>query len=181
MRNLTEHYIKQWVIPFYQSKIIDWENKKEKLLQVYDRFSKPIMEGGEQLTDFNIGEVRYDMLIQNIIFDDLKKGVKEMGFDKSPVVKNSWFQIYNMAHSHAVHNHGMGCLSVVCYIKYDPLYHRPTTFIAPYHSLDDGNVMEYEPEGVEEGTIVIFPSSIAHYIPTNQTEVERMVLACNIN
>jgi hypothetical protein len=181
MKNLTEHYIKQWVIPFYHSRIIDWENKREKLLQVYERFSKPLMNGTEQLTDFNSGETRYDMLIQNILFDDLRIGVKELGFDKTPTVKNSWFQIYNISHSHAVHNHGMGALSVVCYIKYNSAYHRPTTFIAPYHSLDDGNVLEYEPDDVEEGSIIIFPSSLAHYVPTNQSTVERMVLACNIN
>ena len=180
MKNSTEHFVKEWVIPFYQSKITDWEGKREKLLQVYDTFSKPIMEEGEQLTDFNLSDSRYDMIIQHILFDDLKRGVKEMGFNQVPTVQNSWFQIYNIAHSHAVHNHGMGALSVVCYIKYDPDYHRPTTFIAPFHSLDDGNVMEYEPSGIEEGSIVIFPSSIAHYVPTNQSTVERMVLACNI-
>lgn len=181
MKSLTKHFVKDWVVPFYQSKIINWEGKREKLLQIYEKFSKPLMEEGEQFTDFNMGTSRYDNLIQNVLFDDLRLGVKEMGFDKIPTIQNSWFQVYNLAHSHAVHNHGMGALSVVCYIKYDPKYHRPTTFIAPFHSLDDGNVMEYEPSNIEEGSIVIFPSAIAHYVPTNQSTSERMVLACNVN
>ena len=68
---------------------------------------------------------------------------------------------------------------MVCYIMYDPEHHRPTTFVCPYMSLDDGN-LEWEPEGVEEGTLVMFPSGLAHYVPTNQSDVRRMILSANI-
>lgn len=74
----------------------------------------------------------------------------------------------------------MGSLSVVCYIKYDSTVHKPTTFISPFLNLEDGNVMEYQPSDVEEGTFVVFPSALAHYVPTNQSDVERMILAFNM-
>ena len=98
----------------------------------------------------------------------------------APRVANAWFQTYDLAHSHAIHNHGLGNLSMVCYIMYDPEHHRPTTFVCPFMSLDDGNLLEWEPEGVEEGTLVMFPSGLAHYVPTNQSDVRRMILSANI-
>mgnify|MGYP002641615821 CR=1 FL=1 len=180
MKNLTDNYIKDWVIPFYQGKISQWELKSQKLIQIYDRFSKPVMESGDQITDFDTNNSQYDMLIQNILLDDLRTATKEMGFDRIPIIQNSWFQIYNKAHSHSIHNHGMGSLSVVCYIKYDSTVHKPTTFISPFLNLEDGNVMEYQPSDVEEGTFVVFPSALAHYVPTNQSDVERMILAFNM-
>lgn len=180
MKSSIDHFIKPWVIPFYKGKIAQWELKKQKLIEIYDRFSKPIMECGDQLTDFDTANSQYDMLIQNILLDDLRTATKEMGFDRIPIIQNSWFQVYNKAHSHSIHNHGMGSLSSVCYIKYNAEVHRPTTFISPFLNLEDGNVMEYQPEDVDEGTIVVFPSALAHYVPTNQSDVERMILAFNM-
>ena len=69
---------------------------------------------------------------------------------------------------------------MVCYIKYDPEHHRPTTFVAPFMSLHDGNLLEWEPNDVEEGTMVLFPSGLSHYVPANQSEVRRMILSANI-
>jgi len=40
--------------------------------------------------------------------------------------------------------------------------------------------MEWEPEDIEEGTFVLFPSGLPHYVPTNQTDVRRMILSANI-
>ena len=182
MKNLTRnHFISDWVIPFYQTKISNWEDKKEKLLQIYDMFSKDNMSSGEQLTDFEDNSTRYHVLIENILFDDIKRAKLELGFDtKTPKINNAWFQIYEYGHSHSIHNHGMGCLSMVCYIKYNPQKHRPTTFIAPFTSLRDGNVLEWEPKDVDEGTMVIFPSALSHYVPTNQSDDIRMILSANI-
>ena len=56
----------------------------------------------------------------------------------------------------------------------------PTTFLAPFLSLKDGNVMEYIPKGVSEGSMVLFPSGLMHYAPVNQTNSKRMILAANV-
>lgn len=178
---IHNHFITDWVIPFYQTKISNWDDKKEKLLQIYDSFSKEYMSSGEQLTDFNGNSTRYHILIQNILFDDIKNAVSELGFkNKIPKIDNAWFQIYEYGHSHSVHNHGMGRLSMVCYIKYNPQKHRPTTFVAPFTCLKDGNVLEWEPKNVDEGTMVVFPSALSHYVPTNQSDDIRMILSANI-
>lgn len=45
----------------------------------------------------------------------------------------------------------------------------------------DGNVLEYIPEGVTEGTLIVFPTSLAHYVPVNRSEESRVILSMNIN
>ena len=45
----------------------------------------------------------------------------------------------------------------------------------------DGNVFEYEPTGIEEGDLIVFPTSLAHYVPVNRSDVERRILSMNMN
>ena len=175
-----KNFIDKFAIPFYQAKIDNWEEKKQKLLTVYEQYAKDTMVENEQGSDFD-ADNNYHILIETILFDDIKKACKELAlFKRAPRIANAWFQTYDLAQSHPLHNHGLGNLSMVCYITYDPEHHKPTTFIAPFMSLDDGNVMEWEPEDIEEGTFVIFPSGLPHYVPTNQTDVRRMILSANI-
>jgi hypothetical protein len=175
-----KNFIEKFAIAFYQTKIENWEEKKQKLLDIYERFAQDNMDEGEQNSDFE-QDNNYHIAIETILFDDLRRATKEIVEHKrAPRVANAWFQTYDLAHSHAIHNHGLGNLSMVCYIMYDPEHHRPTTFVCPFMSLDDGNLLEWEPEGVEEGTLVMFPSGLAHYVPTNQSDVRRMILSANI-
>jgi|TARA_Y100000015_G_scaffold42215_1_gene49380 hypothetical protein len=175
-----KNFIEKFAIPFYQTKIENWEEKKQKLLDIYDRFAQDNMNGAEQNSDFE-RDNSYHNLIEHILFDDIRKATREMVEDKRiHRLSNAWFQTYDLAHFHAIHNHGLGGLSMVCYMMYNPEHHRPTTFVCPFMSLDDGHILEWEPKGVEEGTLVMFPSQLAHYVPTNQSDVRRMILSANI-
>ena len=51
----TDHYIKDWVIPFYHVKLGDWERKKNALLKIWEHNSKDNMISGDlhdQSTDY---------------------------------------------------------------------------------------------------------------------------------
>ena len=173
-------FIESFSIPFYQTKIEDWEFKQEKLLSIYEDYARDNMSFSEQNSDFD-NENNYHVMIETILFEDIKRAVKEIDWiGGRPRVGNAWFQTYDHQHTHAVHNHGLGHLSMVCYIKYNPEKHRPTTFVCPYTSLIDGNVMEWEPEDVEEGTLIMWPSGLAHYAPANLSDERRMILSANI-
>ena len=45
----------------------------------------------------------------------------------------------------------------------------------------DGNVIEYEPDDVEEGTLIVFPTSLPHYVPVNKSDEPRIILSMNMN
>ena len=45
----------------------------------------------------------------------------------------------------------------------------------------DGYVFEYIPTDVEEGTLIVFPTSLPHYVPPNTSDVDRLILSMNIN
>ena len=114
--------------------------------------------------------------------DDLIRVKKDFGYgDKQLRINSAWFQQYEKKHTHYVHNHGFGGFSSVLYLKFDPEHHQPTVFVAPYVSNMDGNVLEYIPEGVTEGTLIVFPTSLAHYVPVNRSEESRVILSMNIN
>jgi hypothetical protein len=114
--------------------------------------------------------------------DDLIKIKKEFGYqDKQFRINSAWFQQYNKKHTHYVHNHGFGGFSSVLYLKYNPELHHPTFFVAPFFSNIDGNLIEYEPDEVEEGTLIVFPTSLPHYVPVNTSEESRIILSMNMN
>lgn len=176
----TDHYIKDWIIPFYLGEINQWENKKNALLSLFEKKSKPnLAADGEQKTDFNINN-DYHKLVEALLFEDIRLAYKSLGFTGNPEIGNAWFQSYSRAEYHGTHNHGMCALSMVVFIKYDDTKHSPTTFIAPYLSFRDGNVMEFIPDGVHEGSIIMFPSGLMHHAPSNQNDEERLILSANI-
>ena len=45
----------------------------------------------------------------------------------------------------------------------------------------DGNLIEYEPDDVEEGTLIVFPTSLPHYVPVNKSDEPRIILSMNMN
>ena len=172
-------YIKKFAIPFFKGKISDWDTKRESILQILDRFKDNMVEG-DQLTDYNSNR-QYHFLLEGILMDDLIRVKNDFGIEKQIRINSAWFQQYNKAHAHSVHNHGFGGFSSVLYLKFDPVHHKPTTFVAPFLNNMDGNVFEYIPTDVEEGTLIVFPTSLPHYVPPNTSDVDRLILSMNIN
>jgi hypothetical protein len=186
---MSEHFIKDWVIPFYQGKIKNWKDKRLTLLSLYNK-NKHNMLGGEQYTDYDQNN-NYHSLVEGILFDDIKDAIKELGYENMPMmdmskhktseVTSAWFQHYDRGQHHPAHNHGLGGLSFVCFIEYDSNEHVPTTFISPFTNLWDGNVLDYTPKNIEEGSFLIFPASLTHCVLPNTSDVRRLILSFNIS
>lgn len=172
-------YLKKFAIPFYHTKIEGWDVKKIKIDEIYDA-NKHHMVYCDQITDYDTNR-QYHFLLEGILMDDLIRVKKRFGIEKQIRINSAWFQQYNKSHNHHVHNHGFGGFSSVLYLKFDPEHHRATTFVAPFLNNFDGNVFEYEPTGIEEGDLIVFPTSLAHYVPVNRTDVERRILSMNMN
>ena len=178
--NYSGPYLKKFAIPFWKGMISDWESKKVKIWEIFNKFEKNMVEG-DQLTDYDSNR-QYHFLLEAILMDDLIKVKKEFGYaDKQFRINSAWFQQYNKKHAHYIHNHGFGGFSSVLYLKYNPEKHSPTFFVAPFMSNIDGNLIEYEPDGVEEGTLIVFPTSLPHYVPVNTSDEPRIILSMNMN
>tara|TARA_B100001094_G_scaffold282594_1_gene294775 strand:- start:552 stop:1121 length:570 start_codon:yes stop_codon:yes gene_type:complete len=177
-------YLKKFAIPFANYKIPDWDKKKEQLMEIYDEYSKDnLKEHTDHVTDYSTNKdcARYTDLIDPILREDfthILSAFGHRGYDFR--IGAAWFQYYESSHGHPVHNHGFGGYSSALFIEYDPKSHRPTTFVSPFLNNFDGNVVDYMPEDIEEGHLLVFPTSLLHYAPTNTTNVRRTILSMNI-
>lgn len=175
-----KNYIEKFTIPFWQAKIIDWETKKEQLMSLYNNI-KGKMVIGDQYSDYDVTNNYYNT-IQTILLDDLIAARKELKLEQHLVrVNAAWFQMYEKGHHHPIHNHGIGGFSSVCYIEYDPLEHEPTRFVAPFNDFRRNDMLEYIPEGIEEGSIIFFPCNISHYVAPSKSDKPRLILSFNIS
>ena len=173
------HFIKDWVVPFYHVKLDDWDRKKSHLLKIYKTRAEKNMIEDEQVSDFDQNN-HYEGLILKTLYKDLIDGVEALGYEGLPTLDNSWFQIYNKDHTHSPHNHGIGILSLVVFIEFSE-GHKPTTFLSPFLNFKNGHIMEYSPKDVGEGSMIIFPSALVHYAPVNKTDTKRMILSSNLS
>ena len=184
-------YLKRFAIPFANYKIPDWDRKKGQLMEIYNEYSKDNLEEqqkhlkpyADQVTDYSTdGESgRYCHLIDPILREDFTHILSAFGHrGYNFKIGAAWFQYYESSHGHPVHNHGFGGYSSALFIEYDPKSHRPTTFVSPFLNNFDGNVVDYMPADVEEGHLLVFPTSLLHYAPTNTTNVRRTILSMNI-
>lgn len=154
-------------VPIYNYKVINWEIKKKKLLDLFNSSPKEIVG--------NVIASPYDIKT-NILLDEIKLFEEELKV--SLYSTEVWFQRYENNMNHAVHTHGPTGFSSVCFIEYDKNYHKPTTFISPFGNYITGELERYEPD-VEEGDIIFFPSNLLHYAPCNLSNKIRTIMSFN--
>lgn len=168
-------YDNMFYIPILKIQCKDWENKKAQLI----RISENLKFTNYQLkTDFFDDSVKNISTISEIFSDEIAIAQNKFGFTHSKIT-HSWFEEALFGGQHKPHTHSNKGYSAVCYLMFDFLNHKPTTFIAPFHNFLDGEALEYTPE-VKEGTIIFFPSSILHFSNVNLSEQPRKVVSFNI-
>lgn len=174
-----KNYIESFTIPYWQLQVSNWKQKKRDLLNLYHSRSKHMLVG-EQITDYNSNN-NYHLVVQDILCDDLLVAKKALNLEHFPgTVQSCWFQEYGRSHYHGIHNHGIGGFSSVLFIEFDPDQHEPTTFVSPFNEWIRNDMIEWKPDGVTEGTMIFFPMNLAHFAPTNFSDVPRLILSCNI-
>jgi hypothetical protein len=175
-----ENYFEAFTIPYWQSKVTNWEEKKKSLLALYYN-NKGNMSSGDQHTDYN-HKNNYQSQVQAILLDDLYSARKSLNLEHHALrVTTAWFQLYEQYHHHSIHNHGINGFSSVCYVEYDAIEHEPTRFVCPFNSYINNDVIEFIPKNIEEGSIVFFPSNISHYVAPNKSLKHRLILSFNIS
>ena len=95
------------------------------------------------------------------------------------IVGDMWYQQSKRNQRHEVHNHGSTGFSAIWYLEFDPSFHKPTTFTAPFPDALTGNLLQGSPN-VREGSLFIFPSFILHEQEESKTDVRRTVVSFNL-
>jgi hypothetical protein len=175
-----KNYFEAFTIPYWQTKVIDWEYKKKSLLSLHYNNKHNMCGGDEQYTDYN-SKNSYHSQVQSILLDDLYSARKALNLEHHTLrVTTAWFQMYEQYHHHPIHNHGINGFSSVCYIEYDHNEHEPTRFVCPFNSYINNDMIEFIPNDIEEGSIVFFPSNVPHYVAPNKSTKPRLILSFNI-
>lgn len=169
-------------VPLFQYQLENWEEKKEIILKHYEglREIDNICEVADGVrTNYHQDKNCLNFLPPQVFSDALIDFTNEIGAS-SYRINGCWFENASKYSHHRIHNHGVDAYSAVCYVNYDESEHSPTNFIAPFNNFLDGNLLEYEPMDVKSGTLIFFPSSIAHYSKPNLSNKERLILSFNI-
>mgnify|MGYP001158755249 FL=1 len=176
-------------VPFYQYQIKNWQDKKQKLLEICSTIDFKNQDiGNKKLNSYNADNLYTDYRSGNhnlyrddvvsILKDELHNFKKDAKLDYMRVGE-AWFQQYYKTQFHQPHNHGNCGYSSVTYIKFNKDKHVPTIFIAPFTD-PRGDIINFVPE-VDEGHIIFFPSMITHYVQPNKSNDIRIILSFNVN
>jgi len=182
---MTNYYRDMFQVPFLHLDVENWEDKKDIILSSFNINIHENDEDDEVSTDyFYKVETKNNVDIDNkfistVLESEINNFSNYFNFSSCEILL-TWFQKSIAGQQHIIHNHGSLGYSAVCYVEYDPKFHKPTTFVSPFNNFIDGTALIYEPEQIREGSIVFFPSSIHHYAPPNNTNIRRTILALNL-
>ena len=169
--------------------VIDWANKKPKLLELL-KFEKD--DNNECDTDYfqyNTRPPYFDEWV-NIMKEDLDNIATEFTEGLSDRYRGDcpfasldkwqlWSQRYSDGQHHGAHNHGMMNISCVLYVEFDENEHQATTFYSPFPNPYYGTIGKATPP-VKEGNIIAFPSLLLHECPVTLSSTPRTIMSFNI-
>ena len=170
-----------FALKFAHIKVSNWEEKKKAILSNMGKVIHEDIPRGEFL-ETNFAEYSKEgdkMNVTSILEDELSEFMIQVG--GVVTVNGSWIERSTKGMSHSIHNHGALGYSAACYVTYDPNEHTPTQFVSPFNHPITGDIIQYQPLGVKEGDLVLFPSFIHHYTRPSQSDSERIVLSFNLN
>lgn len=148
--------------------------------------------GGAQTvySDYKLGNDKHtfkyrDMVLESVRqhIEDFARSVGAQGIELGQI----WFQRYETRSFHDQHNHWPSLYSVVYYLEFNPIEHKPTIFLNPcrleiehYRSRNIEMPNSYQPVA-KEGDMVIFPGFMDHFAPINESTKPRTIVSFNFD
>lgn len=169
-------------VPLFQYQLEGWEQKKNMILNHYKNLHEKgfIEEVHDSIqTSYFMKRNYLNCLPPQVFSDVISDFLSEVGASNYRI-RGCWFENSPKNGHHRIHNHGADAYSAVCYVNYDENEHSPTNFISPFNNFLDSGIIEYSPTDVKEGTLIFFPSTIAHYSSPNTSDKERLIVSFNI-
>jgi hypothetical protein len=146
-------------IPIITIDINDWEDKKNKILNVFKRY--PEEKTGIQNFYTNKKNIDLDAIVNfsNIFCEELTELTNFL--KKDIKITNIWTVTYKKGNYQTVHNHGSSGLTGIIYLDYDENSPK-TTFIQPWNDILIDETVYGFPQEVE-GKLILVPSFINHF------------------
>lgn len=168
-------------IELFRYRIPNWESKKQKLIEVLEDHAQ--YEFHECWTDFYAPQSpEYLNRWYDILEEDLNIILPQTGLNlKSKEHWELWSQRYESGARHGAHNHGMGTLSGVLFLDFNPIEHQSTAFYSPFPNPYHGTIDMLQLSDVREGDIILFPAMLLHECPPQRgSEKIRTIMSFNI-
>lgn len=171
-------------IPLYRFAVPGWPAKKKRILaalpEISDKHRSP---AGDTFTDFFLNNEGTSLpAYKDVVVDAISDCLDEFQQDYPAKVDLSsmWFERSLRSNYHGAHNHGSLGFSAVLFVEFDALEHRPTRFISPFMGFYAGGLIEFRPEAVSEGTLLMFPAIVLHEVEPNQSDKARTIISFNV-
>lgn len=163
----------------FHYKINKWENIKKNLLSVLEGCCLGSDGVNNLLTNFHEENNFLNHKIQNLLQEELNLFKRDLNLNVLKI-KKTWFQEYKNTMNHTIHTHGAYGYSAIVYIKFDEKIHPTTTFIDNDLDFLNADVQCFEPN-VKEGSLLLFPSNLKHFVKPNNSKEERIILSFNLD
>lgn len=170
-----------FTVPLVHYRIADWQHNKQRILNALPELNEEhLKSNGDVYTDFFDWYAEPDLPpYADTVIDIIKPYLADFTDQRRVEFTDMWFQSSFNGNGHSLHNHGHSGWSSVIYVEFNPKVHTPTRFISPFNNFWNGNLEDYMPE-VQEGDMVIFPSTIAHEAEVNKSNVKRTIVSYNL-
>tara|TARA_Y100000022_G_C13219377_1_gene361569 strand:- start:16 stop:600 length:585 start_codon:yes stop_codon:yes gene_type:complete len=175
------HIYDMFSVPLVKYHIVNWKENKKRILESLPKLNQEHLDRDVGLyTDF-FEVIKNNNLptYSNVVIDIIKPYLADFTQQRRAEFTNMWFQTAFKGNSHGLHNHGHSGWSSVIYVEFNPQFHTSTKFISPFNNPWDGNLVDFMPE-VQEGDMIIFPSTLTHESLPNQSEVRRTIVSYNL-
>ena len=174
-------------VPIIHYEIENWAENKQKIMAALPDHKKEHYEISDDsitglYTDFyKNAEVGNDTLpdYASVVIDIIKPYLQDFTDQRRVEFTDMWYQKYYKNVQHQVHTHGHSGWSCVMYVEFDPMVHEPTQFYSPFKNPWNGNLDTFQPP-VNEGDMVLFPSTVMHEAPVNRSEKRRTIVSYNL-
>ena len=193
-------------IHIFQAHIKENELIKEELSHAIDNYrdkgDSKVPEGwltDNLLTSFDATNFNFKLFSESQVTQRLYEKYILKFFDRPTKVNvlEMWFNYYSNGEYQEVHTHVQPNMfaprphfSCIHYLKFDPEVHQPVVFNDPIGILRQTNSIEldsnnydnkYEPQ-LREGSIIMFPPYLEHYVPKSEPTPDnpRISVAFNI-
>jgi len=166
-----------FVVPIFTIKVKNWDEKKKKLLSLVD-WNNPDHNNNDQFSDYHpdVNSLYLDDFMQ-IIEEELSSFVSV--HQQSFMLQNVWAQRYKTENFMRVHTHGSIGFSAVLFAEFDVEEHSATTFFGPVKNPLTDIDQTYTP-AVTEGTLILFPKYLLHYVSPNTSTKDRTIFSFNL-
>jgi hypothetical protein len=160
----------------YQYPVLDWENKKSKILKYIK--DENFIDNEFFLTDRKLSSNSYLDKFAEIFKDELEIFRLDIN-SPSMFLTDVWSAKYEIGDFHPIHNHSSSGYSGVLYVHHNEEEHSGTYFVNPQtNPITD--LTEYSSPTVHEGAIIMVPSSILHFTYPNKSNLIRQIIGFDL-